>query len=215
MAQAGCVPGDRYDNMIQQLKARFDADDRAVSPVIGVIIMVAITVILAAVIASMTLGLGDSVGQTGPQASFNVDAATASNGDLTLNHEGGDALHSDRTRVVVTVGGDEYTYEPTGTDTTIGVGQSATFSFGGSKLAGPSTGAFNAYSDTTTTGADHTITSGETVKVKLIDTESQTVVYEGEVTAQTDLLGSFSFHHTGISPRCCPTVVSSFERYTS
>ena len=35
-------------------------DDRAVSPVIGVILMVAITVILAAVIASFVLGLGDT-----------------------------------------------------------------------------------------------------------------------------------------------------------
>ena len=37
-------------------------DDRAVSPVIGVILMVAITVILAAVIGTMVLGMTDSVG---------------------------------------------------------------------------------------------------------------------------------------------------------
>ncbi|MGB9961680.1 archaellin/type IV pilin N-terminal domain-containing protein [Halobacterium sp. MBLA0001] len=36
-----------------------DADERAVSPVIGVILMVAITVILAAVIATAVLGFGD------------------------------------------------------------------------------------------------------------------------------------------------------------
>ena len=36
-------------------------DSRAVSPVIGVILMVAITVILAAVIGTFVLGLGDSV----------------------------------------------------------------------------------------------------------------------------------------------------------
>lgn len=39
------------------------SDDRAVSPVIGVILMVAITVILAAVIGTFVLGLGDSVSQ--------------------------------------------------------------------------------------------------------------------------------------------------------
>lgn len=38
-------------------------DDRAVSPVIGVILMVAITVILAAVIGTMVLGMTDNVGQ--------------------------------------------------------------------------------------------------------------------------------------------------------
>ncbi|TSD08581.1 type IV pilin, partial [Haloglomus irregulare] len=36
-------------------------DDEAVSPVIGVILMVAITVILAAVIGTFVLGLGDQV----------------------------------------------------------------------------------------------------------------------------------------------------------
>ena len=48
-------------------------DDDAVSPVIGVILMVAITVILAAVIATFVLGLGDQVSDTAPQASFNFD----------------------------------------------------------------------------------------------------------------------------------------------
>ncbi|RQG88961.1 type IV pilin [Natrarchaeobius halalkaliphilus] len=38
-------------------------EERAVSPVIGVILMVAITVILAAVIAAFVLDLGGSVGQ--------------------------------------------------------------------------------------------------------------------------------------------------------
>ena len=46
-------------------------DDRAVSPVIGVILMVAITVILAAVIGTMVLGMTDSVGQN-VQAGANV-----------------------------------------------------------------------------------------------------------------------------------------------
>ncbi|MDB2285460.1 type IV pilin N-terminal domain-containing protein [Halorubrum ezzemoulense] len=40
----------------------FNTDDRAVSPVIGVILMVAITVILAAVIGTFVLGLGDQIG---------------------------------------------------------------------------------------------------------------------------------------------------------
>ncbi|MEF8885577.1 MAG: type IV pilin N-terminal domain-containing protein, partial [Haloarculaceae archaeon] len=48
-------------------------DDDAVSPVIGVILMVAITVILAAVIATFVLGLGDQVSNTAPQASFGFD----------------------------------------------------------------------------------------------------------------------------------------------
>ncbi|MFC3959990.1 type IV pilin [Halovivax cerinus] len=40
-----------------------DEEERAVSPVIGVILMVAITVILAAVIATLVMDFGDSVNQ--------------------------------------------------------------------------------------------------------------------------------------------------------
>lgn len=47
-------------------------DERAVSPVIGVILMVAITVILAAVIAAFVLDLGDSVDQEA-QAGVTID----------------------------------------------------------------------------------------------------------------------------------------------
>ncbi|MFO7927281.1 type IV pilin [Natronomonas sp.] len=49
-----------------------DSDDRAVSPVIGVILMVAITVILAAVIGTFVLGLGDQV-ETGVQAGATIN----------------------------------------------------------------------------------------------------------------------------------------------
>jgi len=49
--------------------------ERAVSPVIGVILMVAITVILAAVIASFVLGLGDT-DDPAPSISFSTDEDT-------------------------------------------------------------------------------------------------------------------------------------------
>jgi len=63
-------------------------DDDAVSPVIGVILMVAITVILAAVIASFVLGLGDSAGDAAPQVSVSCDT---SGGDMV--HDGGEELN--------------------------------------------------------------------------------------------------------------------------
>ena len=50
----------------------FTSEERAVSPVIGVILMVAITVILAAVIGAFVLGLGDGIGQN-PQAAVTFD----------------------------------------------------------------------------------------------------------------------------------------------
>ncbi|WP_049907681.1 type IV pilin [Haloferax elongans] len=63
-------------------------DSRAVSPVIGVILMVAITVILAAVIGTFVLGLGNQV-STAPQASFTFDY---NGSNLTITHESGEAL---------------------------------------------------------------------------------------------------------------------------
>jgi flagellin-like protein len=67
------------------LKQFFD-DEQAVSPVIGVILMVAITVILAAVIGTFVLGLGDQVQNTTPQASFGFDTSTESvTGSNTTN----------------------------------------------------------------------------------------------------------------------------------
>ncbi|MFC6862449.1 type IV pilin N-terminal domain-containing protein [Halomicroarcula sp. GCM10025817] len=67
-------------------------DDDAVSPVIGVILMVAITVILAAVIASFVLGLGDQAQQTTPQTSFSFDYEGGEERALTITHDGGDTI---------------------------------------------------------------------------------------------------------------------------
>jgi len=70
-------------------------EDDAVSPVIGVILMVAITVILAAVIASFVLGLGNTQSTT-PTASFSfdyeADTGSASAGNLSVTHDGGDNI---------------------------------------------------------------------------------------------------------------------------
>jgi flagellin-like protein len=67
-----------------------EENERAVSPVIGVILMVAITVILAAVIGTFVLGLGDQVQQTSPNAQWNWDETASDQLDLT--HEGGDSV---------------------------------------------------------------------------------------------------------------------------
>jgi flagellin-like protein len=90
-----------------QLKQFLD-DDRAVSPVIGVILMVAITVILAAVIGTFVLGLGDQVSQTTPSASFqfDYDADDTVGDNLTITHNGGDTLTA--SEVNVTVSGSNY-----------------------------------------------------------------------------------------------------------
>ena len=63
-------PGDT--GFIMKSKTAFKNNDRGVSPVIGVILMVAITVILAAVIGTFVLGLGESV-ETNPTAGISID----------------------------------------------------------------------------------------------------------------------------------------------
>jgi flagellin-like protein len=79
-------------------------EDRAVSPVIGVILMVAITVILAAVIGTFVLGLGQNV-QSTPQASFQFDFDTDSQ-NVNVTHNGGDRLElGDNTGAVQLTGG--------------------------------------------------------------------------------------------------------------
>ncbi|MFB9811368.1 type IV pilin [Haloarcula sebkhae] len=70
---------------------RFFNDDDAVSPVIGVILMVAITVILAAVIATFVLGLGDQVSNTAPQASFSTEYDSNVD-EVAVTHDGGDSI---------------------------------------------------------------------------------------------------------------------------
>lgn len=91
---------------------RLWTDNRAVEPVIGVILMVAITVILAAVIATFVLGLGEDVEEINPEASFQFsldegadpgevtddfgydesDGVPADAALLTIQHNGGDAI---------------------------------------------------------------------------------------------------------------------------
>jgi flagellin-like protein len=66
------------------------AEDDAVSPVTGVILMVAITVILAAVIGTFVLGLGDQVQQTAPNAQMSFDFESGSG--LEITHDGGDGI---------------------------------------------------------------------------------------------------------------------------
>jgi flagellin-like protein len=67
-------------------------DDDAVSPVIGVILMVAITVILAAVIASFVLGLGDQ-NNPAPTADFEFDYDSDED-IVTVTHGNGDELEA-------------------------------------------------------------------------------------------------------------------------
>lgn len=76
-------------------------DDSAVSPVIGVVLMIAITVMLAAATGSFILGMGDRIDQTTPQANFEFEYANSGHGNLTITHKSGDTLDPNRINVSV------------------------------------------------------------------------------------------------------------------
>jgi flagellin-like protein len=67
-------------------------DDDAVSPVIGVILMVAITVILAAVIGAFVLDIGGSQ-ESAPQVQWDW-SDDASSDQVTVEHGGGDTVNN-------------------------------------------------------------------------------------------------------------------------
>jgi flagellin-like protein len=77
---------------------QFFTDDDAVSPVIGVILMVAITVILAAVIGTFVLGIGQNQSTT-PQATFNFEYDESSY-EVDIRHSGGDTFNNENSNSV-------------------------------------------------------------------------------------------------------------------
>ena len=80
-------------------------DERAVPPVIGVILMVAITVILAAVIAAFVLGFGADT-DSAPQASWGaseVDSEVGINTNVTFTHEGGDSVEASQLQITSSI----------------------------------------------------------------------------------------------------------------
>jgi len=129
-------------------------ENRGVSPVIGVILMVAITVILAAVIGTFVLGLGDSL-QQAPQAQLDAEA-TASD-TLTISHNGGDSIAVGDLRVVVAEAGAD--------------------SFTGADLSGAGDN-FEVGETITITTSD---TSGDDSEVRVIHVPSESIILDTEV----------------------------------
>ncbi|SNR23443.1 type IV pilin [Halorubrum vacuolatum] len=111
----------------------FITEKRAVSPVIGVILMVAITVILAAVVGTFVLGLGDSLRDTSPSASYDWDQRGS--GSLTLTHTSGQSIDADRVRgtvngATITFGDDSLGEKWAGDDGRITAGDSVDWAEG-------------------------------------------------------------------------------------
>lgn len=141
-------------------------ESRGVSPVIGVILMVAVTVILAAVIGTFVLGIGSQVTSETPKVSFDFefddggDGYSNSNDEVTIVHRGGDKVQA--SSATVKAGGTSYATSnwDTGGDGELNAGDTGTFSESGSELS-----------------------SGTTVQViwRSSDTEGTAIIGEDEV----------------------------------
>lgn len=153
----------------------FLKEEDAVSPVIGVILMVAITVILAAVIAAFVFGMGPP--EQAPQSAIRASAATlGGNTTIKLEHQGGDAVIFTTANTKITMDGTDvdvalltsensyrfeagevlYVYDASGT-TTLG---------NASLAAGPSA---------------NIKAAGTTAVVKIIDVASQQMIADLDV----------------------------------
>ncbi|WP_230628802.1 type IV pilin [Methanosarcina barkeri] len=145
-------------------KKLFRKDDKAVSPVIGVILMVAITVILAAAIGSSVFSKGAV--ESAPQANLEIKSSrldTNNTACVKIEHLGGDPINFDRsiTKVMTTVGTGNSTEVYFGAITT-----SADFEVGDVQIVElrmpPTSGTDN-------TGTAITVNSGDSVNIKVID----------------------------------------------
>jgi archaeal type IV pilus assembly protein PilA len=96
------------------MKFGMKKNEEAVSPVIGVILMVVITVIIAAILAVFAFGIGGP--QKSPEVNLRFTAVDdGTNTTLKISHEGGDALILKDEKMTVTFAAD-------GSDAIIGGG---------------------------------------------------------------------------------------------
>ncbi len=80
---------------------------RGISPVVGVVSLLAITVVLASVVA-----VAVPVGSTPEPAVATFDAAADTSGELSVTHDGGDAIDPESVDVRVEIGGEPLSEQP-------------------------------------------------------------------------------------------------------
>lgn len=157
------------------------AEDRAISPVVGVVLIVAITLLLVALTGSSLTNFGQDAANTAPQASLSVSVNAAAD-KITISHDSGDRLAAQRTRVVVTIDGSESSWSETSASDALSVGEDATFNFSASPDEGPDSGAWSSYGGDDG-GTDNQIDPGDEIVVEIIDVDTQQIVYRSRITA--------------------------------
>lgn len=166
-------------NSVREQFAALQGDDRAVSPVIAVILMIALVVIMAAGVGAFVLDFNSKMGQTAPRANFAVeDAESGSTDYIHISHEGGSTLNAQDTMIKVKRDGVTLVSFSNGNDVKVSVGDtisidstdtSTTVSFGGTEAYSSKSKTFDL--------------EGDPVKVLIIDAESDQQIAELKASA--------------------------------
>lgn len=149
-------------------------NEGAVSPVIGVILMVAITVILAAVIAAFVFGMGAP--EVAPQASMKggpSESGASYTETIKIEHQGGDAITFTGANTKMTINGQSVTF--------IEEGDNATFDAGEELYLFNVSSAFYLGNTTVAAGLTPIVPTGETATIKVVDVPSQQMVADFSV----------------------------------
>ena len=159
---------------------QFIKDEEAVSPVIGVILMVAITVILAAVIGAFVFGMGPP--EQAPQASLRASDSDTTAVTVTIVHDGGDALDLNDIKVIVAVGSSRDVWDPTaGAAQTFEVGDTMIYDIDGEVFT-INGAAFGTAGTQGTDGLD-ALAAGDNVEIIFIDKISQKQIANVQIRA--------------------------------
>lgn len=154
---------------------------RSLSIVFGLVLMSATTVFVGAVVGSFVLGLGEDVQQSAPQAVLEVTAVDDDGGQVRFVHENGDALHSNRTKVLISRGGRTDAFVPSEEGGTLTAGDETTYNVASDVW----TGSWRGY-DQPVSSTLSGLQRGQYVTVTLVDTESEQIVYRETVVVRAE-----------------------------
>jgi FlaG/FlaF family flagellin (archaellin) len=80
-------------------RSGIDSDERGVTPVVSVVLVIALTMVVAALVGSNALGVADHAAHAGPSVGFHTH--WESGDTLVVEHQSGEAVETARIAIVV------------------------------------------------------------------------------------------------------------------
>lgn len=146
--------------------------------------MVAITVILAAVIGTFVLGLGDSLGNETAQATLSIDSVSTTDDEIVIAHNGGDELFADDVDIVVDIAGTSHEYSAVdGEASAAGFSTAGTLTINVEDAADDTVYAESGDNWHTEAGFSTAITDGDRISVTFVDADSGQPIADLSATA--------------------------------